>query len=339
MSANEPIGVIGGGSWGTTLAHLFAVAGNPVSLCVRRKEQADEINNAHRNERYLPGYALHEGVRGVTDLGAVAKNCGLIVLAVPSSAFRATAYELGEYVKGDQIILSATKGLEQKTFMRMTEVLREETCCKKVGALSGPNLAREIMEGHPAATVIASRYDEVVERGASLLASSVLRVYGNRDVIGTELAGALKNILAIAAGVASGLGMGDNAKALLITRGLAEMSRLGVAAGANPLTFVGLTGVGDLMATCASPLSRNHQVGKMLGEGKSLEEILGNMVMVAEGVKTTRVALEFAEKLGIEMPIAEGVFKVLYEGVPAKDAVEGLMARNSTYELDGKAIG
>ena len=167
---------------------------------------------------------------------------------------------------------------------------------------------------------------------------SVLRVYGNRDVIGAELAGALKNILAIAAGVASGLGMGDNAKAFLITRGLAEISRLGVAAGADALTFVGLTGVGDLMATCASPLSRNHQVGKRLGQGDTLEEILEDMVMVAEGVKTTKVALAYAEQLGVELPIAAGVHKVLYEGVPARKAVEALMARRSSYEEDGRAI-
>ena len=335
----KPVGVIGGGSWGTTLAHLFAVAGNPVLLCVRRKEQAAEINNEKTNERYLPGYLLHEGIQGVTSLEKVARQCELIVMAVPSSSFRETSNQLGEYVQGDQIILSATKGLEQESFLRMTEILREETCCKKVGALSGPNLAREIMAGHPAATVIASRYDEVVQCGANVLASSVLRVYGNRDVIGTELAGALKNILAIAAGVATGLEMGDNAKALLITRGLAEISRLGVAAGANPLTFVGLTGVGDLMATCGSPLSRNHQVGRRLGEGQSLDEILNSMVMVAEGVKTTRVALALAERLGVEMPIAQGVHKVLYEGISAADAVEALMARSSTYELDGAEIG
>ncbi len=334
----EHVGVVGGGSWGTTLAHLFAVAGNRVSLCVRRVEQAEELNTSHTNERYLPGHRIHEDVTGVTDLKWIAQQCPVVVIAVPSSGIRQTAFEMGEFLQGDQILISATKGLEEGTFRRMTEVLREETCCKKIGALSGPNLAREIMEGHPAATAIASRYMDVVSRVSELLASSALRVYGNEDVIGAELAGALKNILASAAGVASGLGMGDNAKAFLITRGLAEISRLGVAAGADPLTFVGLTGVGDLMATCASPLSRNHQVGKRLGEGESLDDILGDMVMVAEGVKTTRVAREFADRLGVEMPITEGVYRLLYDGVDPADVVGELMGRRSTYELDGREI-
>lgn len=332
------VGVLGGGSWGTTLAHLYAFAGNDVLLWVRRGEQADEINTAHTNTRYLPGYSIHPKVRATLDMEEVAKACEVIVVSVPSHSLRETAYELGNYVGGDQILVSATKGLEPGTFSRMTDILRQETCCKKVGSLSGPNLAREIMDGHPAATVIASAYDEVIERGAQMLASSVIRVYGNRDVVGVELAGALKNILAIASGLATGLGMGDNAKAFMITRGLAEVSRLAVAAGANPLSFGGLAGVGDVIATCSSPLSRNHQVGKRLGEGEKLGDILKSMVMVAEGVNTTKVAMEYAATLGVELPITGGVYQILFHDTHPMDVIEKLMVRRATYEIDGSPI-
>jgi len=333
-----PVAVVGGGSWGTTLAHLFAINGTEVLLWVRRKELAKQINSKHLNQKYLPDYLIQPNVRATTDLEEVARRSPYIVIAVPSKYLRSTAYDLGEYLRGDQILVTATKGLEDETFFRMSEVLREETCCKKIGALSGPNLAREIMAGHPAATVIASHYEEVIRRGADLLASSVMRVYGNSDVVGVELAGALKNILAIATGVATGIQVGDNAKAFLLTRGLAEISRLGVAAGADPLTFVGLSGVGDMIATCSSPLSRNHQVGRRLGEGETLTDILESMVEVAEGVHTTLVARAFAQRHGVEMPITEGVYKLLYEEVSPQSVVEELMGRRSTYEINGKPI-
>jgi glycerol-3-phosphate dehydrogenase (NAD(P)+) len=337
-SARHHVGVVGGGSWGTTLAHLFADNGNSVHLWVRREEQAREINRDHTNQRYLPGYVLSSRVRATTDLEEVARRCPYIVVAVPSHSIRETAFALGDFVQGDQILVSATKGLEHGTFLRMTEVLKEETCCRKVGALSGPNLAREIMDGSPTGTVIASSYREVVATGAQLLNSKVLRVYGSPDVVGVELAGALKNILAIATGIAKGLGVGDNAVGMLLTRGLAEMSRLGDKAGANPLTFKGLAGIGDIIATCMSPLSRNHRVGLGLAQGKALPAILDEMGQVAEGVKTTEVTCAFARALGVEMPIAQGMYKLLYEGMTPKDAIGELMSRPAIYELDGTPI-
>lgn len=340
MSGNTTysVCVVGGGSWGTTLAHLFALNGNDVLLHVRREDHAEEINRQRTNARYLPGYAIHERVTATTDLREIALASDYIVIVVPSSAIRKTAFELGNHLRGDHILLSATKGLEADSFKRITEILREETCCKKVGALSGPNLARELMDGQPAATVIASSYREVVSRGAHLLTSKWMRVYGSADVVGVELAGALKNILAIASGVATGLGMGDNAKGTLITRGLAEISRLGVAAGATPLTFKGLAGVGDVVATCSSPLSRNFRVGLGLAEGRALSEVLASMVEVAEGVNTTRVARAYARKLGVEMPITEALYRVLNEQASPRDMVHELMTRQVIYETDGTPI-
>jgi glycerol-3-phosphate dehydrogenase (NAD(P)+) len=332
------IGVVGGGSWGTTLAHLLARNGNDVLLWVRRKGQATEINKKHTNERYLPGYTLDPRIRATTRLEDIPYRCQAILMAVPSSVLREVAFRVGDHLRGDQILVSATKGLEDETFYRMSEVLQQETCCKKIGALSGPNLAREIMDGQPAATVVASRFDEVVETIDGLLSSPRMRVYGNKDIVGVELVGALKNILAIATGVATGMGLGDNAKAFLLTRGLAEISRLGVAAGADPLTIVGLSGVGDMIATCSSPLSRNHQVGRRLGEGETLPDILDSMVMVAEGVHTARVAHSYAATLGIDMPITRGVFQLLHQGRAAHEVLEDLMGRPSNYEIDGTPI-
>jgi glycerol-3-phosphate dehydrogenase (NAD(P)+) len=338
MSKRETVTVLGGGSWGATLAHLFACNGHDVLLWVRRKDQVRQINEEHRNEKYLPGYELHTGVRGTWDLEESMRHSKLIIVAVPSHALRQVAYEAGAFASGDQILISATKGLERESYKRMSQILHEETCCKKIGALSGPNLAREIMAGQPAATVIASRFKEVVSEGARLLASSRFKVYGNRDVAGVELSGALKNIIAIASGVAAGLGLGDNSQAMLITRGLAEIRRMGEAAGADPLTFGGLAGVGDLMATCASSLSRNHQVGFRLAQGETLEHILDTMVMVAEGVNTALVAKDYARRVGVEMPITLGVCQLLYDGVSCQDVIHELMTRRSTYEIDATPI-
>ncbi len=332
------IGVLGGGSWGTTLAQLAAAAGHDVELWVRRSEQAEEINENHTNSRYLGDYRLDEHIVATTDLERVATRCGFILVVVPSAALRDTARALGDFVQGDQILVSAAKGVEEGTFHTMTQVLREETCCRKLGALGGPNLAREIMAGKPAGTVIASAYREVVERGARALNSQRFRVYGSRDVVGVELAGALKNILAIACGVATGMEMGDNARAFLVTRGLAEMVRLGVAAGAQEHTFSGLAGIGDIIATCFSPLSRNHRVGLGLAAGKKLDQILEELGQVAEGVRTTRIACAWARQLGVEMPIAEAMYQVLYEAASPTEMVLQLMSRRARYEADGRLI-
>ena len=338
MSRRETVSVLGGGSWGTTLAHLFAQNGHDVLLWVRRSEQVRQINEEHRNERYLAGFAVHHGVSATDDLERAMRHSQMIVTVVPSHSLRAVSTEMGRWATGDQLLLSATKGLERESFKRMSQVLAEETCCKKIGALSGPNLAREIMAGQPAATVIASRYREVVQEGSRLLATPMFRVYGNDDVPGVEMSGALKNIIAIAAGVAAGLELGDNSKSMLITRGLAEIRRIGEAIGAAPLTFGGLAGIGDLMATCASSLSRNHQVGFRLARGESLAHILETMVQVAEGVNTAEVTLSYARRIGVEMPITEGVNQLLFDGIAPMDVIRSLMLRRSTYEIDATPI-
>lgn len=331
----ERVAVIGGGSWGTTLAHLAAMAGDEeVVLWMRDPDAVREVNERRTNRRYLGDVKLAPTVRATTDLGDAVAGTRLVIVCVPSSAFREVAGAAGEFVTGDQILLSATKGLEPVTFARMSQVLAEETCARKVGAISGPNLAKEMIAGQPSATVVASRYREAIVVGARLLHSRVMRVYGNRDVKGVELAGALKNVVAIATGVAHGLGMGLNVRAMIITRGLAEVQRLGVKLGADPHTFAGLAGIGDLMATASSELSRNFRVGVGLSQGRPLPEILEELGEVAEGVNTTRVALELARSVDVPLPITEGVGRLLFEGGRPQEILDDLMTRAARYEID-----
>ncbi len=327
MSAGRDLEVVvvGGGSFGSALAHILAGLERRLVLWVRRPELAAEINERHTNQRYLEGLSLSAKLEATTDLAAVTR-APVVLLAVPSRSFREVARAIGEHLRGDQLLVHVTKGLEQGTFKRMSEILREETCALKIGVLSGPNLARELMTDQPGGALIASRYDLVIRAAQALFAGGPLRTYGGHDVIGTELGGAFKNIIALAAGVADGLGFGDNAKALLVTRGLSEMTRFGVAMGAELLTFGGLAGIGDLMATCGSPLSRNHQVGERLGRGEPLEAILGSMASVAEGVPTTRAVREAALARRLSLPIVEAVYGLLYDGHTAAQALAALMA-------------
>ncbi len=306
--------IIGGGTFGTALGSLLADCGRRVALWVRRAEQAEEINSSHRNSRYLPDFELPAGLQAVSDLGAAVRGAPVVLMVVPSKAFRTVARQLGDHLEGDQVVIHATKGIEIDSFKRMSQVLREETCALKIGVISGPNLSREMMAGHPAGALLASRYEEVVRAGQALFAESRLRLYSGRDVIGTEVGGAFKNIIAVAAGMAAGLGFGDNTKALLITRGLSEMARFGVSLGADVFTFGGLAGIGDLMATCASPLSRNHQVGARLAAGETLADILASTHQVAEGVPTARAVQRQAAALGLELPIVEAVYGRLHAG-------------------------
>ncbi len=245
MSRDLDVLVVGGGSFGTALANILTGLGRRVRLWVRREELAVEINSRHTNSRYLEGLNLSPSLVATTNLEEGVRGSPAILVVVPSKAFRDTAKELGEYVTGDQIVVHATKGMENGTFMRMSEILREETCAIQIGVLSGPNLARELVAGQPAGALIASRFDAVVDAMQSLFKGGMLRTYGGRDVVGTEVGGTFKNIIALAAGVADGLGLGDNTKALLVTRGLSEMARLGVVMGADVFTFGGLAGVGD----------------------------------------------------------------------------------------------
>lgn len=318
--------VIGGGSFGTALTTLLTQLEKNVLLWVRREEQAEEINERHTNKRYYPDTKLPRGVQATTDLAGAIRRTKYVLVVVPSKAFRDVAGRIGNYIKGDQILVHATKGLEPETFKRMSEILREETCSLKIGVISGPNLAKEIMAGQPAGASVASHYNEVIDATQDLFRGNRIRVYGGHDVVGTEIGGTFKNIIALAAGSVAGMGLGDNTKSLLMTRGLSEMVRFGVALGADVFTFGGLSGIGDLMATCASPLSRNFRVGRGLAEGKKLDDVLEEIGQVAEGVPTTLAVHNKAVKLKLDLPIVAAVYRVLYESQPPQDALVDLMA-------------
>lgn len=315
--------VLGSGSWGTALAVLLAHAGVPTWLWARDPETTRQLAQARCNPRYLPGLALPEDLWPTDDL-AVALDADLVVVAVPSQALREVVRRLS--VRRGTPVVSATKGFELKTTKRMTEVIAEEVPDAVPLALSGPNLAGEIAMGRPASTVIGGSL-EAARLVQQAFTSDRFRVYTNEDLVGVELGGALKNITALAAGLLDGLELGDNAKAALMTRGLAENARLGVAMGAEATTFAGLAGMGDLIATCASPLSRNHRVGVELARGSSLQEIQSRLRLTAEGVHTTVSALALARRHHIEMPIAAQIHAVLYEGLPAEQVVGALMGR------------
>ncbi|MBC7473446.1 MAG: NAD(P)-dependent glycerol-3-phosphate dehydrogenase, partial [Candidatus Sericytochromatia bacterium] len=283
----DHVGVIGGGSWGTTVANIIGDNNYKVIHWLRDQDVVDQMNATHTNEKYLPGFDISPNITATTDLSEVANHCRMIFFVVPSKGFREVAYQIGNYINGEHIIIHGTKGLEQSTFKRMSTILKEETCCRRIGVLSGPNLAKEIIRRQPAGSVIASAFDEVIAEARKVLNNSYFSVYGSSDIIGAELGGVFKNIIAIASGISEGLGLGDNTKSMLITRGNIEMTRLGLRMGAQINTFNGLSGIGDLIATCMSPLSRNYQVGYRLAKGETLEDITNTSVYVAEGVQTT----------------------------------------------------
>jgi glycerol-3-phosphate dehydrogenase (NAD(P)+) len=334
----ETIGVVGAGSWGTTIAKILGENDKPTLLWAREPEVCAEVNASHRNSTFLPGHELPARVEATGDLREVCERCDLIMMVVPSHVTRVVAREMGNHLRGDQMIVHCTKGIEIETFKRMSEVLREETCLRKIGVLAGPNLAKELAARNPAGTLVASKYEEVVRAAQAALNSRYFRVYGGSDVVGAEVGGSFKNIIAVAAGVADGLKMGDNTKALLITRSLNEMARFGSAMGAELVTFGGMAGIGDLMATCFSPLSRNHQVGERLAQGQTLDEIIASMVMVAEGVKTTRAVHAYARQRGLELPIVIAVHQLLYEGAGVRNALGVLMARQVGREFPGLVL-
>jgi len=321
----EPLCIVGAGSFGTALAAVVGGQGHPVRMWTRREEQAQEIDRDHTNEGYAKGYRLPDAVHATSVMKDAVQGAAVVLVAVPSKAFRQTARELGDVLTGDQLLVHATKGFEIDTFRRMSEILREETCARKIGVLSGPNLAPELLAGNPAGALVASRFDEVVEAVQGYFTGSHMRVYGGRDVIGTEVGGAFKNIVALAAGVSDGLGMGDNTRSLLVTRGLSEMAQLGVSLGADVFTFGGLAGIGDLMATCASRISRNHLAGERVAKGATVADVLATMGHVVEGVPTTAAVHQHAARAGLDLPIVRAVHSVLFEGVSARDGVGQLM--------------
>jgi glycerol-3-phosphate dehydrogenase (NAD(P)+) len=330
------VGVIGAGSWGTAVAGM-AASNAATRLWARRPELAAAINSTRENRDYLPGFSLPAGLAATSDLGEATAGADVVIMAVPSHGFRTVITEARSHLAPDVPIVSLTKGIETGTLLRMTQVITEVLGVDpdRVGVLTGPNLAREVASGQPTATVIAMRDATTAADLQQLLMGPTFRVYTNPDVVGCESAGALKNVMAIAAGMAHGLGLGDNSKAALVTRALAELTRLGITLGGQPLTFSGLAGMGDLIATCFSDQSRNRTVGVELGRGRQLTEITTAMRMIAEGVKTTEAVLALAARHGVEMPIASMVGAVLYEGRKPGDMVIPLMTREAKAELHG----
>jgi glycerol-3-phosphate dehydrogenase (NAD(P)+) len=330
------VSVIGAGSWGTTVAAL-ASRNTPTLLWSRRASLAEQIDRDHENGDYLAGYRLPTQLRATADLEQAVRSADLLVMGVPSHGFRSALEAVRPYLRPWVPVISLSKGLEVGTRLRMSQLVEEVLPGHPVGVLTGPNLAKEILAGHAAASVIAMDDDNIARALQGLFQAELFRVYTNDDVVGSELGGVLKNVIAIAAGMADGLGAGDNTRAAVITRGLAEISRLGVAMGGHAVTFAGLAGMGDLVATCMSPQSRNRHVGECLGRGQTIDEIIAAMNMVAEGVKTSKVVLEIADELGIDMPIASEVRAVCHEGRVAAEAYAGLLRRGSGREVDDGA--
>jgi glycerol-3-phosphate dehydrogenase (NAD(P)+) len=328
------VAVVGAGAWGTTLAAILAKR-EPVLLVTHRAEVADEINRSHRNERRLPGIDLPEGLVATADASSLSAVTELVVFAVPSSHLRDVAGEIAPSIASSADVLSVVKGLENGSLLRMSEVIADAAGIDpaRVAALSGPNLATEIARGLPASAVVAADDLELAMRIAQRLGRREFRLYVNRDILGVELCGALKNVIAIAAGAADGLGFGDNGKAGLMTRGLAEMIRLGAAAGANRLTFAGLAGIGDVIATCGSRLSRNHRLGEELAKGRTWADIEATLPGTAEGAYTVDAALALADRYNVEMPIAREVHNALFEGKSVQRCLIDLLSRESKDEL------
>lgn len=334
----EHIAVLGAGSWGTALAFVLADNGHDVRLWGHRQEVVQEINEQHTNSKYLPDVQLPKGIKGYESLGMAIKDVNIIVLAVPTKAIREVCRQITEVSEHPYIVVHVSKGIEPDTLMRITEMIEEEmssSALEDVVVLSGPSHAEEVSRRQPTTVTVSSRNMKAAEKIQDLFINQqYFRVYTNPDLVGVEIGGALKNIIALAAGITDGLGYGDNAKAALITRGLAEIARVGSAMGANPLTFSGLTGIGDLIVTCTSVHSRNWRAGNLLGKGHKLDEVLENMGMVVEGVRTTKAAYQLAEKLQVKMPITSALYDVLFNEIHPKDAVDKLMARGKTDEME-----
>lgn len=331
----SPVAVVGAGSWGTTLANLLAKKGYPVRLWAHEPRVADGINERRENESYLPGILLDERLRATSDLREAVKDAEIVVSVSPSQYVRQVMAEASGSIRADALLVSASKGIEVATLKTMAEVLADVVphAAERACFLSGPSFALEVAREKPTAVTVASGVESAALQAQELFQTEYFRVYTSDDVRGVELGGALKNVIALAAGMAVGLDLGHNALAALITRGVAEISRLGVALGASPLTFAGLAGMGDLILTCTGELSRNRSVGFELGRGRTLEEILGEMTMVAEGVETARATYALASENQIEMPIVAEVYAVLFEGRRPEQAVENLMTREPKAEL------
>jgi len=329
------VAVLGGGSFGSAMAKVLGENGHTVHFWMRDEAQADEIRDTGINSRYMPDVALTGDIQPTTSLPEAVGNAEIVFVAIPSKAFRSVIRENSSEFREGQIVVSLTKGIEEHGFKLMSEILQEEIPRSRIGVLSGPNLAGEIVSQDLTATVIAAKDPDVRRTVQELLGCEYLRVYANVDVYGVELAGALKNIYAIVAGLASARKLGENAKAMLITRGLAEMSRFAVSLGANPMTFMGLAGVGDLIVTCTSPKSRNYRVGYAVGNGQALDDAVAELGQVAEGIYTLKLVKEKSEAIGIYMPLVRGLYEILYDGASISAVINSLMmsVQNSDVEF------
>lgn len=345
-STNHPVGVIGAGSFGTAVANLLAENGE-VLFYSRRQDAVDSINK----DRINNGQTIHSNITATSNLEEIAERCYLLFPSVSSDVFRTVIKTMSPFLHPDHIMIHCTKGfdiklekgktildkdvkLQPSDIYTMSKVILEESCVKRVGCMSGPNLAREIADMHPAATVIASKFDEVIREGENAIRSKRLQVYGNHDIYAVELAGVLKNSMALAAGALGGLGYGQNAMAFLITRGMGEIIRLATAMGANKQTFLGLAGIGDLVATCTSPLSRNYTVGARLAKGETLEQIIASSTEVAEGIKTVSISKKLADATDIKVPIIQTIYRVLFENLNVNDALGYLMEYRWGHDAD-----
>jgi glycerol-3-phosphate dehydrogenase (NAD(P)+) len=336
----KKVGVIGGGSFGTAIANIIASNGHQTRLWMRDPEQVESLNQTRVNSLYLPGLELHPSIIAAHELGEVVQDVDLIFVAVPSHSFRSVVRQMQPLLHPGVILITATKGIEALTFKLMSQILAEEVPLARIGVLSGPNLAKEIVNHSPTGTVVASNDAEVRTLVQETLRSDSFRVYANDDMLGVELGGALKNIYAIIAGLAEAMGMGHNTIAMLITRSLTEMARFGVRLGGDAMTFLGLSGVGDLIVTCTSPLSRNFRVGKALGEGKSIDAIMGELGQVAEGVNTLKQVKEKADELGVSMPLCSSLYEIIYNKAPIGHIISSVMLAETGLDVEfvvGKA--
>ncbi len=339
MSEELTIAVIGGGSFGTAIANIIAVNGHNTYLWMRDEQRAQRCQLARENPEYLPGYKLADKLTLTADLNAAVKDSDVVFISVPSESFRSVTRQVAPLLKQNAIVISTTKGIEPEGFTLMSQILEQELSGVRIGVLSGPNFAKEIVQQHQTGTVIASADDSAIECIQNILSSPSFRVYANKDCYGVELGGALKNIYAIVSGLAVAVGAGKNTQAMLLTRSLAEMGRFAREMGADPMTFLGLAGVGDLILTCTSDLSRNYRVGQAIGQGKSLKQAVAEIGQVAEGVNTVRIVKQKADELGVYMPLVSGMYAILFEDRPLEEVAKGLMLgeQNTDVEYSGKS--
>ena len=330
---SKNISVLGGGSWGTVLANLAASNQHSVTLWMRDSSVIDEVNRNRRNSKYLPQLELEEGIKATDDISTI-ENSELIIFCIPSDSFREVSEIASKYIAKTTQLVTATKGVEKEKFSLMSQVLNEYMVDNPLGILSGPNLAKEIAEKQLSGTVIASKDVYLKKNVMEILGTDFFRVYENDDPYGVEMGGAIKNIYAIACGIADGLNSGENTVGMIMTRGLGEMSRLAVALGANPQTFLGLSGVGDLITTCASPLSRNHKFGKYIGEGLSVESATDEIGQTVEGLKTLKVVKVLADERNIKMPIVDSLYKIIYKGKDLNGSIQNILGEDQIKDVE-----